>query len=105
MQKLSDYVAKKEAAKKAGFDTNLLKDDFKSKFTKMEAADEKAATAQKEHYAATGEVLKTIAAYRKVIMKFENENFKDKSKKDVVEAVGAIGVWLGKLEQELLVGR
>jgi hypothetical protein len=102
MAKLGDYMAKKDKAKKAGFDTSVLKDDFQNKFTKLAGAEEKLATLEKECRSAASELLKTASAYKAVLMKFENANHRDPGKKAVVAAVGDLAKWLGSLEQEVI---
>jgi hypothetical protein len=102
--KLADYVAKKDKLKKAGYDTSALKDDFKTKFTKLETAQQKLAEAQKDCSTAREDLQKTTTAYKTLLLKFENANIRDKSKKVVCEAADEVATWLSKLEQELLAG-
>src|SRR5579859_3392676 len=98
-QKIDDYVAKKAKLKKAGYDTSALKEDFKTKYTKLEAAQEKLAEARKDCSTAHDELRKTTTSYKTLLLKFENENLKDKSRKVVCEAADEVATWLSKLEQ------
>ena len=100
--KIDEYVAKKAKLKKAGYDTSSLKEDFKTKYSKFEDAQGKLAEARKDCSTAHDELRKTATAYKTLLLKYENENLKDKSRKAVCEAADEVATWLSKLEQELL---